>query len=49
MKTAQKMNFCTKDLLSKCDQNRRKLGTWSHLPKKSLLDNYTMFGHFSAL
>ena len=33
--TAQKMNFYTKDFLSKFDQIRRKLGIWSHILKES--------------
>ena len=35
--TAQKMKFSIKDLFSKCDQIRRKLRIWSHLPIKSLM------------
>ena len=38
--TAQKMKFCTKDFFSKCDQIRRKLRIWSHLLKKSLIENF---------
>ena len=38
--TAQKMKFSTKDFLSKCDQIRRKLRIWSHLLKKSLVENF---------
>ena len=37
--TAQKMKFFIKDFLSKCDQIRRKLRIWSHLLKKSLMEN----------
>ena len=37
--TAQKVKFLIKDLLSKCDQIRRKLCIWSHLLKKPLLKN----------
>ena len=37
--TAQKMKFSIKDFLSKCDQIRRKLRIWSHLLKKSLMEN----------
>ena len=36
--TAQKMKFSIKDFLS--DQIRRKLRIWSHLPKKSLMENF---------
>ena len=38
--TAQKMKFSIKDFISKCDQIRRKLRTWSHLLKKSLMENF---------
>ena len=38
--TAQKMKFSVKDFFSKCDQTRRKLRIWSHLPKKSLIENF---------
>ena len=34
--TAQKMKFSIKDFFSKCD---RKLRIWSHLLKKSLMEN----------
>ena len=37
--TAQKMNFSIKDFFSKCDQIRKKLRIWSHLLKKSLMEN----------
>ena len=38
--TAQKMKIVIKDLFSKCDQIRRKLRIWSHLLKKSLMENF---------
>ena len=38
--TAQKMRFSIKDFFSKCDQTRRKLRIWSHLLKKSLMENF---------
>ena len=38
--TAQKMTFCIKDFFSKCDQIGRKLRIWSHLLKKSLMENF---------
>ena len=38
--TAQKMKFSINDFFSKCDQIRRKLRIWSHLPKKSLMKNF---------
>ena len=33
----KKMKFSIKDFFSNCDQIRRKLHTWSHLLKKSLM------------
>ena len=33
------MNFSIKNFFSKCDQIRRKLQIWSHLLKKSLMEN----------
>ena len=38
--TAHKMKFSIKDFFSKCDQIRRKLRIWSHLLKKSLMENF---------
>ena len=38
--TAQNMKFSIKDFFSKCDQNRRKLRIWSHLLKKSVMENF---------
>ena len=38
--TAQKMKFSIKDFFSKCDQIRSSLRIWSHLPKKSLMENF---------
>ena len=32
--------FSIKDFFSKCDQIRRKLPIWSHLLKKSLMENF---------
>ena len=37
--TAQKMKFSIKDFFSKCDQIRSFLRIWSHLLKKSLMEN----------
>ena len=37
---AQKMKFSIKDLFSKCDQIRSFLRIWSHLLKKSLMENF---------
>ena len=38
--TAQKMKFSIKDFFSKCDQTHKKLRIWSHLLKKSLIENF---------
>ena len=38
--TAQKMKIFSKDFFSKWDQIRRKLRIWSHLLKKSLMENF---------
>ena len=38
--TAQKINFRIKDFFSKCDQIRSFLQIWSHLLKKSLMENF---------
>ena len=38
--TAQKMKFFIKDFFSKCDQIRRFLWIWSHLLKRSLMENF---------
>ena len=38
--TAQKVKFFIKDFFSKWDQIRRKLPIWSHLLKKSLMENF---------
>ena len=38
--TAQKWKFSIKDFFSKCDQIHRKLRIWSHLLKKSLMENF---------
>ena len=43
LNTAQNMKFSIKDFFSKCDQIRRKLRIWSHLMKKSLMENF-IFG-----
>ena len=36
------MKFPIKDFFSKCDQIRSFLKIWSHLPKKSLLENFIL-------
>ena len=38
--TALKIKFFIKDFFSKCDQIWRKLWIWSHLLKKSLMENF---------
>ena len=38
--TAQKVKFSIKDFFSKCGQIRRKLRFWSHILKKSLMENF---------
>ena len=42
--TAQKMKFFIKDFFNKCYQIRRKLRIWSHLLKKSLMENFIFCG-----
>ena len=37
---AQKMKFSIKDFFSKCHHIRRKLRIWSHLLKKTLMENF---------
>ena len=39
--TTQKIKFSNKDFFSKYDQIRRFLRIWSHLLKKSLMENFT--------
>ena len=39
-RTAQKMKFSIKDFFSKCDQICSFLRIWSHLLKKSLMENF---------
>ena len=34
------MTFSIRDFFSKCDQIRRKMRNWSHLLKKSLMENF---------
>ena len=40
--TAQKMKFFIKVFFGKYDQIRRKLRTWSHSLKKSLMENFML-------
>ena len=41
MTTAQKLKFSIKDFFSKCDQIRTFQRIWSHLLKKSLMENFS--------
>ena len=41
--TGQKMKFPIKDFFSKCDQIRSFLRIWSHLLKKSRMENFIFF------
>ena len=36
----QKIKLSIEDFFSKCDQIRSKLWIWSHLQKKSLMENF---------
>ena len=38
--TVQKMKFSIKNFFGKCDQIRSFLRIWSHLLKKSLMENF---------
>ena len=38
--TAQNMKFSIKDFIGKCDQIHRKLRIWSHLLRKSVMENF---------
>ena len=42
--TAQKLKCSIKDFFGKCNQIRRKLRIWSHLHKKSLMENFNFCG-----
>ena len=41
--TAQKMKFSIKDFCSKCEQIRSSMRVWSHLLKKSLMENFIFY------
>ena len=43
MLAIQKMQFSIKDFSSKCDQIRILQRIWSHLLKKSLMENFIFF------
>ena len=47
--TAQKMKFSIKDFFSKCDQIRSFLQIWSHLLKKSLMENFIFCAAVASL
>ena len=48
--TAQKMKLSIQDFLSKFDQIHRKLPIWSHLLKKSLMENpFFLYSTFSEV
>ena len=44
--TAQKLKFSIKDSFSKCDQIRSFPRIWSHLLKKSLMENFIFYAAF---
>ena len=43
------MNFSFKDFFRKCDQILKKLRIWSHLLKKSLMENFIFCAVFAAI
>ena len=45
----KKMRFPIKDFFSKCDQIRSFLRIWSHLLKKSLMENFIFCAVFIVL
>ena len=48
--TAQKMKFSIQDSFSKCDKMHWKLRIWSHLLKKSLMENlWDFLGYFTQV
>ena len=47
--TEQKMKFFIKDFFSKCDQICSILRIWSHLLKKSLMENFVFCAVLIAL
>ena len=46
--TVEKVKFSIKDFFSKCDQIRRFLRIWSHLAKKSLMENFIFCAVFDT-
>ena len=47
--TAQKMKFSIKDFFSKYDQVRSFLRIWSHLLKKSLMEDFSFGAVLAAI
>ena len=47
--TTQKMKFSIKDFSSKCDQIRSVLRIWSHLLKKTLMENFIFYSVLSVI
>ena len=45
----KKKKFSMKDFFSKCGQIRRKLWIWSHLLKKSLIENFIFCAEFYSI
>ena len=45
--TAQKIKFSIKDFFSKSDQIRSFQRIWSHLLKKSLMENFIFYAMFA--
>ena len=43
------MKFSIQDFFSKCDQVRRNLQIWTHLLKKSLMENFIFCAVFSGV
>ena len=43
------MKFSTKDFFSNCEQIRILLWIWSHLPNKSLMENFIFCAVFDAI
>ena len=44
--TTQKLKFSNKDFFSKCQQIRSFIQIWSHLLKKSLMENFSFCAVF---
>ena len=48
MTPTQKMKFSIEDFFRKCDQIRSFLSIWSHLMKKSLMENFSFYAVVGA-